>query len=168
MKEITINQLATIKSLVQNLDNSVYGTCLPKLSGASIGQHIRHIIEFYKCLLQGVSSSEINYDLRTRDKELEINGSRAVKELEDIIQTVTKFSSDTSLILVVNHTLNENSKTRIHTTLFRELAYNLDHCVHHQALIKIALSELVPDLEIDESFGYAPATIRHRKLTCVQ
>lgn len=168
MKEITINQLATIKSLVQNLDNSVYGTCLPKLSGASIGQHIRHIIEFYQCLLNGISSSEINYDLRTRDKELEISREKAMKELEHIIETVARFSNDTSLKLVVNYTMNENSKTIINTTLFRELAYNLDHCVHHQALIKIALLELAPDFKMDESFGYAPATIRHKNLTCAQ
>ncbi len=48
----------------------------------------------------------------------------------------------------------------------RELLYNLEHSIHHQALIKVALLEIQHDL-VDENFGVAQSTIEYRK-KCVQ
>jgi hypothetical protein len=48
----------------------------------------------------------------------------------------------------------------------RELLYNLEHCIHHQAMIKVAIiqSSLVA---IDENFGVARSTIEYKK-QCAQ
>ena len=45
----------------------------------------------------------------------------------------------------------------------RELHYNVEQCIHHLALIKVALKIIRPDIELSESFGVAPSTIQHRK-----
>jgi hypothetical protein len=46
------------------------------------------------------------------------------------------------------------------------LMYNIEHCVHHQAIIKIAFLFLGKQ-EFVESFGVAKSTIKYRN-QCVQ
>ena len=48
----------------------------------------------------------------------------------------------------------------------RELLYNLEHCIHHQALIKVAIIQS-NSVAIDENFGVARSTIEYRK-QCAQ
>ena len=45
---------------------------------------------------------------------------------------------------------------------FRELNYCLDHCIHHQSLIKIGLIDQNLDHLIDENFGVAFSTQNYR------
>jgi hypothetical protein len=54
----------------------------------------------------------------------------------------------------------ENEQT-IPSFYFRELLYNLEHCIHHQALIKVALLDM-PHICISDTFGVAPSTIQYR------
>lgn len=55
---------------------------------------------------------------------------------------------------------------RIQSNYYRELLYNLEHCVHHQALIKVAVLQF-ENILIDDNFGVARSTIEYRK-QCVQ
>ena len=52
--------------------------------------------------------------------------------------------------------------SRINTNYFREIIYNLEHCIHHQALIRVAIEECT-DLQLPESFGVAPSTLLYRE-----
>jgi hypothetical protein len=47
--------------------------------------------------------------------------------------------------------------------LFRELAYDLEHSIHHQAIIKIAMKNLNSEYALNENFGVARSTIRFRE-----
>lgn len=60
----------------------------------------------------------------------------------------------------------EGEAISISTNYYRELVYNLEHCIHHQALIKVALLQL-NHVTIDENFGVARSTIEYRK-QCAQ
>jgi hypothetical protein len=55
---------------------------------------------------------------------------------------------------------------RIQSNYYRELLYNLEHCIHHQALIKVAVLQL-ENISVNENFGVARSTIEYRK-QCVQ
>ena len=44
--------------------------------------------------------------------------------------------------------------------------YNLEHAIHHHALIKVGL-KIMTKIELPESFGVAPSTIQYRKV-CAQ
>ena len=59
--------LLEIKNICLILSDEIYAKPLNILTGRSIGQHIRHIIEFYHCLLSQANKSVVNYDLRKRD-----------------------------------------------------------------------------------------------------
>jgi len=54
----------------------------------------------------------------------------------------------------------------IETNYYRELLYNLEHCIHHQALIRVALFQM-ENIKVNANFGVAPSTIEYRK-QCVQ
>lgn len=55
---------------------------------------------------------------------------------------------------------------RIQSNYYRELLYNLEHCIHHQALIKVAVLQF-ENVLLNENFGVARSTIEYRK-QCVQ
>ena len=60
----------------------------------------------------------------------------------------------------------DGEELRIDSNYFRELLYNLEHCIHHQALIKVAILQL-GHLHVNENFGVARSTIEYRK-QCAQ
>lgn len=141
-------------------DNDVYTSPVRSLSLATIGQHTRHIIELYQCLLEQYNTGIINYDKRRRDKQIETDLHSAVAELENIAACLEK--PDKLLLLQTGPGMG---LIKIHTTYFREVLYNLEHCIHHQALIKVGLIELNKD--VCEQFGVAPSTLQYRK-QCAQ
>ena len=60
--------------------------CKPStiLFGATIGQHVRHIIELFICLDNGYTSGMVNYEKRKRDYTVETDKDSAVKLLKSI------------------------------------------------------------------------------------
>ncbi len=91
----------------------------------------------------------------------------AVNTIEKLIHFLTSLKNDSSLSLKANYSKASEKSTIMQTSFYRELAYALDHTVHHLAIVKIALSEEKDKVKVDSNFGVAPSTIRYRKL-CVQ
>lgn len=56
--------------------------------------------------------------------------------------------------------------TTIETNFTRELLYNLEHCIHHQALIRVAVCKLTR-IQLPSNFGVAPSTLIYRN-QCAQ
>lgn len=166
MKHYCIENLQEIKKFLVKLDKETYRMKLDFLSGASIGQHVRHILEFYQVVLEGIPKGVINYDKRRRNKEIEELIDFAGKTIEIIILQLESIEKD--LILILNGDFSNEGQdqiTEIKTTLYRELAYNLEHSIHHQSLIRVGCHVLNLDSELPENFGVAPATLKNRKKT---
>jgi len=158
-----IDSLNQLRSLLDRLDDSTYRYPSRFLHGATIGQHIRHILEFYQCLLSPNQFELVDYDARKRTPEIEQVRSEAICLLDSIVTGLYDIHQDRPMGLSVNHGLSSQSKAQeVGTTLFRELAYNLEHTIHHEALIKVVLGEVEHEDLVDEKFGIAPATIRNR------
>jgi hypothetical protein len=158
MFSTTKNVFGELIYVLQNLpDNSFYLYQVTSLSGASIGQHTRHIIELYQCLLNGYGTGIVNYDDRKRDLRLETDRNAAIEELLFISTNLEQPDRD----VAIQYELNE-LPLLINSNYFREVYYNLEHCIHHQALIKVALVAMNINL-VSEQFGVAPSTIQYRK-----
>ena len=140
---------------------SSYAEPCTALSEASIGQHTRHIIELYQCLISGYDQGEINYDDRKRNALLEHDIPAAVDAIRKI-QLVLQ-QPDKALKI---HCEYEDQPVCIESNYYREVLYNLEHCIHHQALIKVALVS-IKDIQIADSFGVAPSTLQYRQ-QCAQ
>ena len=70
------------------------------------------------------------------------------------------------MILEALYNDDSNELTRFHTNYYREVAYNLEHTIHHMALIKVGICEFT-DILVPEGFGVAASTIKYRK-ECAQ
>jgi len=168
MTRYIINNLLEINALVKSLSQEQYNRKLEILSGASIGQHVRHILEFYQCLFKSLDNNEVNYDDRQRDLKLETDLQFANIIIENVVSLLLKVKDDFPVTFIANYSTAEDQKPELsQSSFFRELAYNLEHSIHHQALIKVAITEMQLTSLVKKTFGYAPSTIRNDKL-CAQ
>ncbi|MBI3134755.1 MAG: hypothetical protein HYZ14_08795 [Bacteroidetes bacterium] len=155
--------LRTIERLLNGLNEDAYREKIKLLSDYSIGSHVRHILEFYGCLLIQNAGGLICYDNRERNGILETDPGYARAYIADLIRYVDSNIEDSELILEAKTGLQDDSKVRLRSSYSRELYYCFEHSIHHQALIKVALNEMDLVEMVSEDFGVAPSTIRYHK-----
>lgn len=154
--------LLEIKNICLIVSDEIYAKPLDILTGSSIGQHIRHIIEFYHCLLSQANKSVINYDLRKRNSLIEKSGLSSAQFIDQILDQFEELDSkcDQQSLQFENCLYkSKGKKHRILTSFARELAYCLDHCIHHQYFIKIGLHSVDQKHILHDEFGIAPSTL---------
>lgn len=144
---------------LKQLSASEYAQKIDLMSNSTIGQHSRHFIEFYQCLLSQAASQEVNYCLRIRDLNIEEDPFAAIIAIETIISKLENLDLKAEVFLYTSKLGDE----KIPSTIARELHYNIEHCIHHLALIKIGLKIIRPELILPASFGIAPSTLNYRK-----
>lgn len=149
--------LMQLVSCLDQLNFDEYTQKINLLSMGTIGEHTRHIIELFEQLLSGYETENINYDNRKREIRIQENIDFATERIANIIQQLER--KDKQLLLT---TLYNNQEVSIESNYFRELIYNIEHCIHHQAIIKIALLHL-GKTGIAENLGIAKSTIEYRK-----
>lgn len=153
--------LLELYNLVSKLTDEEY--CFPcyDLSNATIGEHTRHIIEMFQCLENQYDNGVVNYDIRKRDHLIQTNTAFAKECITAILDQIDRRNKNIQLQQIV-----DGEELLIESNYHRELLYNLEHCIHHQALIKVAVIQSAT-VEIDENFGVARSTIEYRK-QCAQ
>jgi hypothetical protein len=158
-----------IKNVFNQLDESLiklseaqYKQPSKILFNATIGQHVRHIIELYICLYNGYETGVVNYEKRNRDIRIETDKDFAIELLQMITHNLDRSNKDLLLEVCDDH----SPAVPVATNYYREIIYNLEHTVHHMALIRVGINE-VSAISIPESFGVASSTIKYRK-ECAQ
>lgn len=154
-----IDQLIDVAGKVSQDD---FTRPLPILLDSTIGMHYRHIIEFYEVLFAGAETGEINYDSRKHDPDLEQSREKCRERLEGIRKLITL---DPAMQLKLNGSYAGESDDRfsLPTTFERELVYNIEHAIHHMAIVRIALQHEFPDVRLNKTFGYAYSTLKYIK-----
>lgn len=141
------------RALVARLSDDAYRAGAPEVGLASIGSHVRHVLDFYACFVAQVDGGRIDYDQRARDPRIETDPRAALASLERATHALAAHERDGTLEV----RMEGGPWTR--SSRARELAALLSHAVHHYALIAILLrrrGELV-----DPEFGVAPSTLRY-------
>jgi hypothetical protein len=158
------NVFVQISESLEQLTCEQYSKPSKILFGATIGQHVRHIIELFICLDNGYSTGIVNYEKRKRDYAIETDKNFAGSLLRSIYLTLDKVNKD--LVLETGFDEHSDECIDIKTNYYREIAYNLEHTVHHMALIRVGITE-VSNIEVPNSFGVASSTIKYRQ-ACAQ
>jgi len=153
--------LFELQHLLNQISEDDYSKPIEYLSNASIGEHTRHIIELFQCAINSYVIGELNYDNRCRNLLIQTNPSFAIEKIDEICANIEKENKD----LILESVFFEEV-SRLNTNYFREVIYNLEHCIHHQALIKVAVFQF-EYLVVNENFGVAPSTIVFRN-QCAQ
>lgn len=162
LPEITRRELSQLVDAIGQLPAADYGAAVNALSGAGIGQHVRHVIDMLHCLETGYESGRINYEHRERDAMTENDPAYAITRLRGIISRLQR--PDKELALEAGFDLP--GQAIIPTNYYRELLYNLEHAIHHMALIKIGIREKTT-VSLPASFGVAPSTLKYQE-SCAQ
>lgn len=157
-----ISLLKQLSTVISSLDDQTYASHHELLSGASIGAHVRHTLEFFECLQKCPSSKEINYDLRQRNPELEVSRRSAMNFIDQLSDGFRFSSSATNLQLVSQGA--DGSTRQMTSSLDRELWYTIEHAIHHMAIIKIGILHAEPNFTFPQNFGIASSTVIYQQL----
>jgi len=158
------NVFVQLAETLNQLSQQEYVQPCSTLFKNTIGQHVRHIIELYQCLESGYDKGMVNYEKRKRDLEIETDKEFASNLLQDIFQNLSRENKD--LILEASYDEHSTAPITLSTNYYREIAYNLEHTIHHMALIRIGISE-ISSIQLPEDFGVASSTVKFRK-QCAQ
>jgi len=151
----SLNQL---RDSIVKINPAAYSEPAKVILKASVGQHVRHVIEMYQGMLDGYEKGIINYDNRKRNSEIEQSRTKAVELIDLILAELEKKEKN----LTLASGFGSNSSSAIPTTYEREVHYNLDHTIHHMAIIRIKL-ENEANIEIDKDYGIAFSTMKHKE-----
>lgn len=124
---------------------------------SSIGGHIRHILDMFDCVFEGVESGEIDLTARKRNKEAE-----EIIEVGEkyIVSTIEKLNYLTHVDLEQTVFVIDdlgNGKIRARYTLSAALIQAHSHAIHHYASIGYIIHQLGIELP-DDMFGFNPTT----------
>ena len=156
-----IDNLRALKGVILPLSDEQFAQPLDVLSDASVGQHVRHVLEFYLCLLNQAEEGAVNYDTRQRDPLLQTQVDAALNLMDHLIHRIDGLRTTQPLTLAGDHGTDDPQPFEVPTNIQRELAFNLEHAIHHQALIKIGLRQLGQSTAAT-TFGVAPSTLRNQ------
>ena len=161
--EINVRWLRQALRLVGSLADTAYSTTPRGLAPHRAGAHLRHILEFYRCFLEGLECSHIDYDARRRDEAIEHSREAASAAIRSIIRALATsrdlYQERIIWVRMEDADTNAGREGFMESSISRELQALSSHTVHHFALIAITLR--MHGVEIDSDFGMAPSTLRY-------
>lgn len=155
--------LSQLSFVVEQIEKRDFSLPCVSLGNSTIGQHVRHTLEFFLCLESGCNEGVVNYDKRPHDKLMESDKSVALSTIYRIKEFVSGNKEDFALMLEVGYNLDSEESVKMQTNYLRELTYNIEHAVHHMAVMKIGIREVASYISLPTDFGVAASTIRYNE-----
>jgi uncharacterized damage-inducible protein DinB len=126
---------------------------------SSAGAHMRHILDHYQAIMDGLNVLTIDYDKRVRGCDIETNPKSAAEKIKQIgewLEQLTTEQLTQEVMLSTEISISNQQIAKVKTTVARELVFAASHSVHHYAMI--AQISLAQNKTLPEFFGIAPAT----------
>lgn len=130
---------------------------------SSIGRHIRHILDVYDCIFEGLPTGKIDLTARKRNLETEellVEGINYIAAIIGKLQNVKK--EDFQLSVKVSDDLGAVKVTASYT-LSAILIQAHSHAIHHYASIGYIIHQLGLSLP-DAAFGFNPTTPKNARI----
>jgi hypothetical protein len=153
--------LEGLASVVAALSPDTYGARLFPTASGSIGEHVRHCLDHVSALVSADPSSCLSYDHRERGTAVETDPVQALRCLQLLRIKIAVGRWSTRLdepICVISTVASGGVVLSGMSTLARELAFVLNHTIHHQAMIGLLATLL--GCAVPDGFGFAPSTPR--------
>jgi hypothetical protein len=158
--QVNISWLRQALALLDQMDDETFSASPSGLAPHRVGSHLRHVLEFYQCFLDGLETSRIDYDARKRDESIERRRQSATTSIRSIIsllEEVSSFEGDWKLAVRME---NADEDVYLISSVGRELQALSSHTIHHFALIAITLR--LHGFDVDQDFGMSPSTLRYQ------
>ena len=160
--------LGQVMTLISS-SRPVYNQTTPMVQ-SPIGKHIRHILDHFRSLEEGLKTGIIDYTLRHRNTAMESDPDVAQATTERLIAWVGNLSNDNPSLKVINEiSVSEEESLATETNLERELIYLINHTLHHVAYASLLAN--VHDVKTPNHLGIAPSTatyMREEQAACAR
>lgn len=148
--------------LLFELGDKTYARTARAPFNASIGQHYRHVLEHFQCLIRGARAGEVNYDARERNPRIEGEVTYASIATCDVLRAVKRWNDaglQSPCKVVSSVSYEQAAPGIVDSNVGRELSYCIAHAIHHYAIIRLICAEI--GISVPAEFGYAPSTVKH-------
>ncbi|MDO6759116.1 hypothetical protein Q4566_02795 [Tamlana sp. 2_MG-2023] len=160
MKSV-IKTLENVEVVLTNLTNENYSNASVGPYYTSVGSHIRHILDYYMCILSKNEAGMVDLTARRRQVAVEENCPIALDYYETIKELLVSSRLPLNEPVVVIDDLGLG-KIELDYTYAALLSQANSHTVHHFAIINYILTQL--NIQItDANFGYNPSTPKYIK-----
>ena len=167
-RDLHASQLEVVgqaKACLNSLTPEQYRQVLTPHFSASVGQHMRHILDHYLAIMKGEETGVIDYDQRSRGSDLELQPDAALACWDDVttwLAAACQQADSQAVNIQTEISIKRQSVTCCQSTLARELVFAASHAIHHFSLISVITS--LQGITLDAELGIAPATASHLRV----
>ncbi|MCK4562509.1 MAG: DinB family protein [Flavobacteriaceae bacterium] len=159
---ITHNLQRGVK-LLNAIDDNQYNDSSVAPYYSSIGIHMRHILDVFDCIFDGLEAKKVDLSARKRNELAEKKVSFGLVYFDEVITKLDTLKSENlDVVVEVKDDLGLGVVTANYT-LASALIQAHSHAIHHFASIGYVISQLGINLP-DADFGYNPTTPRDKIL----
>ena len=145
-----------IKLLNVISDEQYSNTSIPPYY-SSIGANMRHVLDVFVCLFNGLDKKTVDFSDRERNQLAEEQTKFGIEYFNDVIKQLHSLKiTDYDIIVAVTDDLG-SGKITANYTLGSALLQAHTHAIHHFASIGFIINQLEIELP-DADFGYNPTT----------
>lgn len=124
------------------------------------GSHVRHILDHYHALREGLLTGTVDFDKRRRECAAESDRAVARQDLNAVKQWLCALPTEPMALRVKSEvSVRDCCSVIIDSDTQRELLYVLNHTIHHMAYVALLLQ--MNGVSVDKEIGLAPATATH-------
>ena len=158
--DMNVGWLQQVLLLLGEIQDADYAASPRGLEPHRVGSHLRHVLEFYECFVQGLPMGRIDYDSRRRDESVENSRYSAAARICSLIKRLEAVASMRADAAIGVRLEDANGSTYLRSTIGRELQAIGSHTIHHFALIAMTLR--MHGYAVDPDFGMSPSTLRYQ------
>ncbi len=149
--------------LLNSISNQQYSNTSVAPYYSSIGGHMRHILDIFDCLFEGLPNGLVDLSARKRNELVEADTAEGIRYFIAIISKLQQLKSvDLNQLILVSDDLGMG-KVEQNYTLGSLLIQAHSHATHHFASLGYIIAQLGIEIP-DEDFGYNPTTPRDQLL----
>lgn len=143
--------------LLNSISDEQYSNTTAPPYFSSIGSHMRHILDVFSCIFNGLESKHVDFSARARNPLAEQTTEAGLAYFQSIINQLREIENlDFDMMVSVTDDLGTGKMTANYT-LGSALIQAHSHAIHHFATIGFIINRLGVELP-DEDFGYNPTT----------
>ncbi len=124
---------------------------------SSIGAHMRHILDVFSCIFNGLETKDVDFSKRERNVLAEQHTDVGIEYFNQVIDKLHQLDrNDFGMVISVTDDLGLG-KVTMKYTLESALCQAHSHAIHHFSSIGFLVNQLGLELP-DNDFGYNPTT----------
>lgn len=144
-------------TLLNTLTDAQYSNATIPPYFSSIGCHMRHILDAFTSIFNGLETKNIDFSNRQRNTLAEQKTAEGIAYFNETIQKLHALNpADFDMLIAVTDDLG-TGKITVNHTLGSVLAQAQSHAIHHYASVGFIINQLGIALP-EADFGYNPTT----------